>query len=540
MNAIAKLNEALSASIAAVGTDDAMTIGIKSNIARDALKRASDFRSVEDCIFEAVANAYEAYDVGETPFVSLEIRKTGKETTVVITDRGVGMCSAKGLRRFFSLHLKTERRENGLNMRGYNGTGKIAAFKFARRMQVETVKDGLRNIVVLTADILERAAADETQPMAQFLVKDQPTTDPNGTTITISKIKKDFKFNAETMRNIEQKLAFEQMMWMKNGIIELNGDVVPAQEIAFTERHDVTSECGNFSLSIFYHKTAAYQHELPAVYMSAGRVFLAREQYGMEGRRFRQNVHVEARTTEAWAQAHFYDNRERFVSESRDLKLKLNNNAEAQAYADFVKLEVGRFMDKLDAEHEADRLKSMSDFQKELEQRLSTAFSNLLVTTGGKPAAGEKRERVEKEIVEVVRRSRDKDKQGDGQKPSNLMNIEFIELEDLVPHQIDYEARRVKINKNFGPLKALNSACDNVAYEIASVELASDAFCDLVAHVDADIEFADRTPSVVEVTELQRASYQKVRLVAARVATDLYQRFAKDAAAVAAHLAAKA
>jgi hypothetical protein len=536
MNAIAKLQNVLTTGIAHVANDDGMTIGIRSNIARDALKRASDFRTVEDCIFEAVANAYEAYNIGETPFVSIEVRKAGKGTTVVIRDRGVGMCSAKGLRRFFSLHLKTERRENGLNMRGYNGTGKIAAFKFARRMQVETVKDGLRNIVLLTADMLERAAADETPPNAQFLFKDQPTDDPNGTTITISDIREGFSFNAETMRGIQQKLAFEQMMWMKNGVIELNGEVVPAQEVDFTDRHEVTSECGNFSLVIFHNKMMPYQAELPAVYMSAGRVFLAREQYGMEGRRFKSYIHVESTTTEEWAQAHFYDNRERFVSESRDLKLKLNNNPEAQAYAKFVELEVGRFMDKLEAEYEADRLKSMKDWQAKLEEFLSKSFSNLLVSTGGKRTDGVKTGGIDAEIINVVSRVRSNDTKGNGEKPSRLLNIEFIELADELPFDINYQNRRVLLNKNFGPLKGMASSSDNIAYQVAALELASDAFCDLVAHVDAEAEFGDSTPDRDAVVALQRASYQKVRLVAARVAGDLYQRFAREAAAVAEQL----
>lgn len=324
---ITALSNLLSNSVTSfAGRDEDMTIGIKSNIARDALKRASDFKSVEDCIFEAMANAYEAYDMGQTPRVWLEIKGKGRDTTIIIRDKGVGMCSAKGLVRFFSLHLKTERRENGLNMRGYNGTGKIAAFKYADRMQVETVKDGLRNIVVLTSDILEQAARDEVQPRAQFLVKDQPTTDPNGTTITVTKIKKGFNFGADTIRAIRAKLAFEQMMWMKNAEIFFNDEQVPAEEIKSTEHWPIQSPCGNFSGVIHYNEERPYQHELPAVYMSAGRVFLAREQFGMEGRRFRQNVHVEVKASEEWATEHFYDRREAFVSESRDLKLKLNNN----------------------------------------------------------------------------------------------------------------------------------------------------------------------------------------------------------------------
>ncbi|MCS4088758.1 ATP-binding protein [Rhizobium sp. BK176] len=522
------LSNLLSNGVAAYADHD-MTIGLKSNIARDALKRASDFKTVADCIFEAMANAYEAYDMGQTPKVWLEVKRNGKDTTVIIRDKGVGMCSAKGLVRFFSLHLKTERRENGLNMRGYNGTGKIAAFKYAGRMQVETVKDGLRNVVVLTSEILEQAARDEVQPLAQFLVKDQPTTDENGTTITISKIKKGFSFGAETLRDIRTKLSFEQMMWMKNAEIYLNDELVLPETIKSTEQWSIQSECGNFSGTIYFNEDRPYMHELPAVYMSAGRVFLAREQFGMEGKRFRQNVHVEVGTTEDWAVEHFYDRREAFVAESRDLKLKLNNNPEAQAYADFVTAEVEKVMAELDRREDERRRQTMNEFQAKLERDLSKLFSNLVLLQGGTNAQVDRAEREEAISEQIVKLHKQEQKKGEGKQKTSLISFELTDLPEDQEFLVDYVAKRIKLNRQFATLKALATYADSAAYHLATLETASAAFCDLLANNTVNEAFADTTPSIAEVMETYSAASAKVRKLAATITPQLYVRCAKAA-----------
>lgn len=523
---------ALSTSATSFGSDQDNFIAIRSNIARDALKRASDFKSIADCIFESVANGYEAYNIGQIPRVTIEINKAGRDTAVVIKDNGVGMCSKAGLPRFFSLHLKTVRRDNGLNQRGYNGTGKIAAFKFANKMTVDTVKDGLRNVVELTTEILEHAAATETQPHAVWKVKDQPTDAPNGTTIVISKMKKGVAFTHEVMRDITSKIAFEKMMWMKNGIIEINGEEVVAEEIRFTSKHDAVSECGNFSVSIYHNEKVPYEQELNAVYMNAGRVFLARELFGMEGNpRFRQFLHVEAHTTEAWAEEHFYDNRERFVSESRDLKLKLANNPEAQAYADFVTLEVSQYIAELQKKWDEARKLHERDILAAMERKLSTAFAGIIDTTGGKEPSTRTETHDRDETTQTRER---REKTGDANRKSNNISIEFDSLGDNIPYIVDFEGRRVTLNEDYGPLKAMSLHRDTIANQVASAELAADAIADLVAHIEVQAMFGDSEPPINDVLVQQRKSSSKVRDRAAKLTTDLYNSFLRESEKLAA------
>lgn len=525
---IAKLSNALAAGVSASSFDEEMKIAIRSNVGRDALKRASDFKTIQDALFETIANAYEAYNIGETPRVSIDIKGKGKDAVITVRDYGVGMSLVKGLANFFSLHLKTERRENGLNMRGYNGTGKIAWAKYAMRMQVETVMDGLRNIAVLTVEMLEEAANTGEQPTAQILVKNQPTADPNGTTVTISRIRKGFTINAETMRAIRTKLAFEQMMWMKGAVIELNGEVVAPEMITSTEKWDIVSECQNFSGTIYYNADRPYQHELPAVYMSAGRVFLAREQFGMEGKRFRQNVHVDVKASEEWAQEHFYDRREAFVAESRDLKLKLQNNHEAQAFADFVTTKVEKVMNELDRREDERRRQSMSEYEAKLEREFSKMFSNLMLLHGGQKSNVGGDSSQESGSETIVRIHREQQKKGEGKQKTSLINFEFTELPDDKQFQIDYESKRIKLNKNFTTLKALAGYTDSPVYQVASTELAAAAFCDLLTHVDVTEACAERTPSVAEILSLHTEIGEKVRKIAADVTHTLYARIAAE------------
>jgi len=387
------------------------------------------------------------------------------------------------------------------------------------------VKAGLRNILVLTSDVLEYAAKEEIQPKAQWLVKDQPTTDPSGTTVTVTKIKKNVKFNADFIRTLRNKIAFEGMMWMKNGIIEVNGEVVPPQEIAYTSREEVTSECGNFTCKIYYREGLPYQQELPAVFMNVGRVFVAREQFGMEGRKSRMHVHVQTGTSEAWAKEHFDGRRERFVSESRDLKLKLDS-PEAQAYVAFVTEAVSTFMDKLDEAEAHRRLQNLDDYQKNIEKKLSKAFSNLLKVIGGpKPKPGQKRKEVNPdEGTRERRQPSENSKAGDGQKETNMACIEFAELDEALPYVVDFESRHIRINQNFGTLKALRGKAEanSHLYAMASAEVSADAFSDLVTHVEAEQAFADRNPSIFEVLEFQRECSAKVREASLRLMVELY------------------
>lgn len=133
------------------------SLNVTVNVGSAVLQRAMDFKNKQDALFEGIANAYEAYDLGEVASVDINITP-GRNGSVVISDKARGM-DRNDLVRFFSLHAHTERRVGGRNLRGYNGTGKVAPLVVGRVMSVDSVRNGYRNVVVMTLDAVERSGA---------------------------------------------------------------------------------------------------------------------------------------------------------------------------------------------------------------------------------------------------------------------------------------------------------------------------------------------------------------------------------------------
>lgn len=67
--------------------------------------------------------------------------------------------------------------------RGEFGTGKSAAFGIANTLRVDTVRNGKRNVAVLTRDMIN--GSDGGEVPVQWAIKNELTDVPNGTTISI-------------------------------------------------------------------------------------------------------------------------------------------------------------------------------------------------------------------------------------------------------------------------------------------------------------------------------------------------------------------
>jgi hypothetical protein len=503
---------------------------VQSNIARDVIKRASDFKKFEEAVFEGVANAYEAYDFGETPVVTITARSIGKNWKLVIEDNGIGMDALVGLPNFFSMHLKTVRRANGLNMRGYNGTGKIACFKYARRMEVSSVKDGLRNVLVLTLDELNDAAKENRQPQVQWLVKNHPTDDHSGTTISISDFREGYDLSAASQIILKRKLGMEQMMWMKQAVINFNGEVVEPWAVPADDTHTAVSECGNFSLEISYKKDGyGDMVELPYVYISAGRVFVARELYGMEGHKYANHVHVDVKASEQWAEKHFYDRREDFVSEARDLKLKVTH-PQAVALRNFTTSAVASYMSKLVADEEKRRKESMDDAKRKIEREFSSIFSNvkqLMGTLGGGFAQGstgtggdsKPRLRVVQE-GEVQKRERN-----ETTKQKNAVSIVFGVLSEDKEFQVTItdQEHSIILNEEYRTVKSVASATDSIVYRLATLDMCKNAFIDLMITLHTQASYAEGLPAPEQFLREIRDTSAKVRNKVAETTVPYYE-----------------
>ncbi len=153
---------------------------VTSHVARDLLQNAAYFNALPKVVAEYVTNAIDSAEPG-TP-VQCEV--TLSEEEVSIADNGSGMTFAE-LSNFFQMHGENIQRKRGRTVRGKFGTGKSAAFGVANTLQIETVRDGKRNIVELHRLDVESARDGRPIPVRELAV-DQPAPGlPSGTTIRI-------------------------------------------------------------------------------------------------------------------------------------------------------------------------------------------------------------------------------------------------------------------------------------------------------------------------------------------------------------------
>src|SRR5688572_7115544 len=130
-----------------------MGIAVRSHVARDFLQGAAYFNSVPKVAWEYISNAIDNPRPGESVTVVVELRRD----QILIEDNASGMSRAD-LWRFFQMHGENQARRQGRAVRGRFGTGKSAAFGIANYLEVDTVRDSLRNVVALHRDDIQGAA----------------------------------------------------------------------------------------------------------------------------------------------------------------------------------------------------------------------------------------------------------------------------------------------------------------------------------------------------------------------------------------------
>jgi hypothetical protein len=160
---------------------------VVSNTARDILQSAGTFQTVPKVIWEYVSNSLQYIDQNVTPKVVVKINAAKK--TASIADNARGM-DRKGLQNFFTMHGLNQDRLSGKAGRGMFGTGKSAAFGIAEQLRVRSVRNGLLNTVVLSRTDIEQeeAKGNVTEVPIKNVDVDVPTSEPNGTVITIDGI----------------------------------------------------------------------------------------------------------------------------------------------------------------------------------------------------------------------------------------------------------------------------------------------------------------------------------------------------------------
>ena len=174
---------------------------VTSHVGRDLLASAASFKNEAAVVWEYVVNSLQYVDQGVSPRVQVTIAP-GKKG-IIISDNGCGM-SVPELERFFQMHGENMERIAGRAGRGKFGTGKSAAFGIANALRVDTVRNGKRNVVSLTRDMID--ASDGEEIPVEWSIKDERTDEPNGTTVSILDINIERVRRASIIDYIERHL----------------------------------------------------------------------------------------------------------------------------------------------------------------------------------------------------------------------------------------------------------------------------------------------------------------------------------------------
>jgi hypothetical protein len=174
---------------------------VTSHVGRDLLASAASFKNEAVVVWEYVVNSLQYVDAGVSPRVQVAVLSGNKG--IRIADNGSGM-SVSDLEHFFKMHGENIERRAGRPGRGKFGTGKSAAFGIANTLRVDTVREGKRNVVTLTREAINDSDGEEIP--ADWSAKDEPTDDPNGTTISILDINLDRVRRASIIDYIERHL----------------------------------------------------------------------------------------------------------------------------------------------------------------------------------------------------------------------------------------------------------------------------------------------------------------------------------------------
>jgi len=165
------------------------------------------YSTLPPAIAEIVANAFDA----DASLVTVALcEEDGMPFKITVSDDGEGLTRDEINDKF--LVIGRNRRDNdgdepspkhGRKRIGKKGLGKLALFGLAKSITISTRRDGKRNVFVLDWDDLNNAPGVY-KPTATEV--DQATEEPNGTTVSLTGLKRKSPFDAEGLADSLSRL----------------------------------------------------------------------------------------------------------------------------------------------------------------------------------------------------------------------------------------------------------------------------------------------------------------------------------------------
>ncbi|EOI6869288.1 TIGR02391 family protein [Yersinia enterocolitica] len=164
------------------------------------------YSTLPPALAELISNAYDA----DSENVTLEFLEVGSNKSISIKDDGTGMSSVDIQERFLVIGRNRRKHDGdkpsprfGRYATGKKGLGKLALFGLAKEITIDTIKDGKRNRFVLDWNALLDANGTY---YPRIEIVDKEINAENGTTIKLSKLKRQSSFDLESVADSLSKI----------------------------------------------------------------------------------------------------------------------------------------------------------------------------------------------------------------------------------------------------------------------------------------------------------------------------------------------
>lgn len=264
--------------------NNASTLKVTTHVGRDILASAAHFKTEAAVVWEYVVNSLQYVDSGVQPKVQVLVRS--KEHQIEIHDNGRGM-DEKDLRHFFTMHGENPDRRSGRPGRGKFGTGKSAAFGIANSLQVDTRRNGYRNVAELHRAAID--ASDGREVPVNTIVQHEKTDYPNGTIITIDDIVLDRINTPSIIEYLERHLSAFRY---RHPDVAVNNYVCTYREISVAKSRVYQPSAkqaevlGNIQLTVKVAQAPLSEEDQGIIIMAGAGNLVARETAGLEKKEF--------------------------------------------------------------------------------------------------------------------------------------------------------------------------------------------------------------------------------------------------------------
>lgn len=184
------------------------------------------YKTLPPVLAELISNSYDA----DASCVTIVFEDSIEHKSIMVTDDGCGMTFEELNGSFLKIGRNRRRHSNditpnGRKVTGRKGLGKLAIFGVANEIEVQTVKNNLKNVFVMNLkDILNT----DKEYLPQIVVYNQNVDVPNGTTIILRDIQRRSAFDIENLKeSISKRFNFTN----PNFYIELQKNGVEPQKI---------------------------------------------------------------------------------------------------------------------------------------------------------------------------------------------------------------------------------------------------------------------------------------------------------------------